>query len=507
MKLRLVFFLSFIIAAPLFLQAQQITFSEPFSNDGRNANYDILGRITGNIVVFKNERSHYAVNIFNDSMLLKEQVELDFLPGRTFNVDYVAYPGYFFLIYQYQQKGILYCMGIKMDGNGKKAGEPVELDTTKIGSLGDNKIYSAINSDDRKRIMIFKIQRRDDKANFVTKLYDNDLQLLHQTRTSIDYDTDKNSFGDFFVDNDGNFVFTNTERKNNRDNPSAFYLVRKEVNEDTFRVARVAPEKIYLDELKMKIDNVNRKYIVSSLFYKERSGNVDGVYNYIWDAAGDSTYAGVVSEFNDELKEVAKSSGSSKAAFNDFFIRNIVLKKDGSFILTAEDFSSQASGMNNWNRYDYLYGSPYFNPYDYYYYSPSYYGFYRPWNRFGNQFQATRYYYNNILVLSVSKEAVPDWSNIIHKQQTDDNDDSYLSFNIFNTGGELHFLFNDISRRERLLSDNIVTPDGIARRNPTLRTYEKGYEMMPRYAKQTGARQVVVPATYRGQICFAKIDF
>jgi len=58
-----------------------------------------------------------------------------------------------------------------------------------------------------------------------------------------------------------------------------------------------------------------------------------------------------------------------------------------------------------------------------------------------------------------------------------------------------------------LLTDNIVKPDGTTKRNPTLRTYERGYQFMPRFAKQVGARQVIVPSTYRNRICFAKIDF
>ncbi|MBL0355679.1 MAG: hypothetical protein IPP72_01785 [Chitinophagaceae bacterium] len=356
-----------------------------------------------------------------------------------------------------------------------------------------------------KKIIVFKIQRKDDRANFVTKLYDNQLQLQHQSRVSMDYDDRKHSLGDFFADNDGNFVFTNTERNSVRENASSFSIITKTPLSDTFAMRKVPLENTYLDELKMKVDNVNKRYIISSLYYKERSGNIEGMYTYVRDVNGDSIYASVFTQFSDELKEIAKSSGSSRIAFNDFFIRNIVLKKDGSFIVTAEDYSSQATGMNSWNRYDYLYGSPYFSPYDYYSYNPSYYGFYRPFSSFGNQ--GTRYYYDNILVLSFSKKGEMEWSNIIHKQQFTDDNDNYLSFYLFNTAGEIHFLYNDISKRDKLLSDNIVTPNGTARRSPTLRTYEKGYEFMPRYAKQIAARQVIIPSTYRGQICFAKVDF
>lgn len=495
----------FLFSLPFYIKAQQVFFSEPYREDSQNMNFDILGKINGNTVIFKNLRWKYAMNFFNDSMRLVKQAELDYLPGKTFNVDCIAYPDGIWLIYQYQKKGTLYCMAQKLDATGEKVNEPFELDTTHIGSMGDNKIYSTILSDDKKNIVVFKVQRKDDMANFLIKSYNNQMLLQHQSRLSIPYDDHKHSFGDFFVDNDANFVFTNTERKNSRVNANAIFLFKKALAEDSFRQSKLPFDSAYIDEVRMKVDNMNKRYIISSFYYGEKSGYIEGIYNCIWDANGDSTYASLFTEFNEELRAVAKSSGSNKSAFDDFFLKNIVLKRDGSFIITAEDQTSQTSGVNNFNRYNYLYGSPYFSPYDYYAYSPSYYGYYRPFNSFSNQ--GIRYYNDNILVLSISKTGIPEWSNIIHKQQYADDNDNYLSFTLFNTSGEIHFLYNDILKRDKLLSDNVVTAGGAVKRSPTLRTYEKGFEFMPKYAKQVGARQVIIPCTYRGQICFAKVDF
>ena len=38
-------------------------------------------------------------------------------------------------------------------------------------------------------------------------------------------------------------------------------------------------------------------------------------------------------------------------SFNDFFIRQALVKKDGGFLLTAEDYSSQTRGNNNLPRF------------------------------------------------------------------------------------------------------------------------------------------------------------
>ncbi len=45
--------------------------------------------------------------------------------------------------------------------------------------------------------------------------------------------------------------------------------------------------------------------------------------------------------------------------------------------------------------------------------------------------------------MSADKNGNTTWTNIIHKQQYGDDNDNYLSFNTFNSGGELHFLYND----------------------------------------------------------------
>ena len=109
--------------------------------------------------------------------------------------------------------------------------------------------------------------------------------------------------------------------------------------------------------------------------------------------------------------------------------------------------------------------------------------------------------------MSMDKTGKLDWTSVIHKTQFDDGEDNFLSYALMRSGGELHFLFNEIERRRQLLVEQSVTPDGKIERNPPLRSLDKGYEFMPRYAKQVSAGQMIVPCTYRNYICFAKIEF
>ncbi|MEO6731991.1 MAG: hypothetical protein ABIN01_12305 [Ferruginibacter sp.] len=501
-----ILYITYLLLLPLLTFAQRITYSEAQREDNRDINFDIIGKLKNNIIVFKNARWKYAVSVYNaDDMALKEKVDLDFIPDKAFNVDYIQYLEHFYLVYQYQRKGVVYCMGAKINFEGHLVDQPIQLDTTHVGLMGDNKIYSTINSEDKKQVMIFKIQKKNDQFNFATILFDNHLQVIHKSRLVTDYDDRNEVYSDFLLDNDGNFVFAKGVKSNSRSNLSSLYLVTKAARADTFSIKKIDLDEKFIDEVKIKIDNVNKRYLLNSFYFAERRGNIEGIFCSIWDVKGDTTYAKVFTKLDDSTRDIARAKGNLKLALNNFFIRNILLKKDGSYLIAAEDHSSQTTGNMGWNRWDYLYGSPFLSPYDYYYYNPSFGGFYRPYSRFGNQ--STRYYYDNILLLDIAKNGDVRWNKIINKEQYADDSDNYLSFSTFITESEIHFLFNIIEKRDKLLTDHTITSNGSMKRNPTIRSIDRGYEFMPKLSRQIGARQIVVPCSFRNQICFAKIDF
>jgi hypothetical protein len=111
------------------------------------------------------------------------------------------------------------------------------------------------------------------------------------------------------------------------------------------------------------------------------------------------------------------------------------------------------------------------------------------------------------VVLSFDKYGKPEWSNVITKSQFDDQSDQLISYQLMNTGGQLHLLFNKDEKRNLLLNDYSITPDGQISHNPTLKNLDKGYEFMPMYSKQVSARQMIIPCSFRNSICFAKIEY
>ena len=485
------------------LFAQKIVYSEPDKDDTRRMNFEVIGKVGGNFLIHKNMRGRHFVAAYDNDMKQLSREEHRYLPeDRIINIDFFPYADHAYMVYQYQRRNVVYCNAVKIDGQGKKIAEEMILDTTHIGFTNSNKIYSVISSEDKNQLMVFKINSRN-KSRFVitTLLFNNDLGLKKSSVFAMPME-ERNDFLDAFsLDNDGDLVFTKYSRNSNENVTKAF-LFWKPASSDTPVVSDLNLDKIFLDEPYIKVDNINKRYFLTSFYYKQKRGNIEGFYFYVWDKGTQTRAMENTVVLSEELRKEARGDANIKMAFNDYFIRNVIIKRDGGFIIGSEAYYT-SSRFNNWNRWNYL-GGPFISPMDYYTYSPLYNSWY--WrNRMGGQ--NVRHHADNVTVLSFDKSGALQWSNVIHKEQFDDETGDRISYQLMNTGGQLHFVFNLEEKRQQLLNDFTLTADGQINRNPTLKNLDRGFEFLPKFGKQVSARQMIIPCYYRNYICFAKLDY
>lgn len=506
MKSRRCLLIVLLLSAGMAGQAQKLVYSEPEKEDNRRLNFEIVGKINGNFLIYKNIRNKNSIAILDNDMKMVKSVEQNYLPDndRVINVDFFAYPDFAYMIYQFRKKNIIYCIAAKIDGNGNKIGDLVEIDTTQVNFGADNKIYSVITSEDKSKLMVFKINSKNKKLyQITTLLLDDQLNLLKKSRLAMPMEDRDDYLNEFQLDNDGDLIFTKFDRVNNENIGNAAFII-KYAQADSFTVNVLDTEKMYLDEIRIKPDNYNKRYFITSFYFKQKRGNIDGYYFYVHDKVTGKPIIEDTVSFNEELRREARGNASMRSAFNDYFIRNIITRRDGGFIISSEAYYTTSRG-GGWNRWNNLYGSPFLRSYDYYYYSP--YTYNSLWNNRWNYGQGVRYQADNITIMSFDKNGKKEWSSVITKEQFDDQSDDLLSYQIMNTGGQLHFLFNNLEKRVNLLNDFSVQPDGKITRNPTLKNLDRGYELMPKFAKQVSARQVIIPCIYRNYICFAKLEY
>lgn len=486
--------------------AQKIVFSNVISEDNRDIAFEILGKVADHYVIYKNVRWKHMLTAFDANMNLKHNARMTFIPEKTFNIDFIVYPSHFYIIYQYQKNNTIWCKAVKLSSTGQKLSEPITLDTARTGLIADKKIYNTIYSEDKSRILVYKMQRKNDKLTLVTKLYDPELKMLDSTRQVLPFNDRKDIYSDLFVDNAGNFIYAKSNRTGWHENVTGLEFLLREPGKDNYTTIPVSLQERYIDEVKIRIDNLNHQYIVNSLFSTQKAGGIKGLFTVVVNRENPLNVRSAFNIFDDSLRSRINSSGQYSTAFDNLFLRAAYVKRDGGFLLTAEDFYSQATGGNSgFRRYNNLYNSPYTSNYDYYLNSPTYNNFYRPYGNYGYQ-QNRRYYYDDILVLDIDSSLKLTWNTIIHKKQAEDDHDNFLSFTTVNAGSEIHFLFND-SKKYQIINNHSVVAGGQLKRYPTLKSYESGYDFMPKLAKQVGIKKVIIPCIYRTSIAFALIDF
>ncbi len=485
-------------------QAQRIVYSEPNRDDVRQTNFEIIGRYNSNVLVYKSLRGNHAISIYNTDMKEANRLTLDYMPDRVNNVDFIAYPTYSWMIYQYQRRSIVYCMAAKIGPDGNKIGEPIQMDTTDISYNSSSKLYSVINSEDKQRLMILKVNNKNEKRYlFKTLLFDKDLNMLRISRIAFPM-TDRNDIlTEFSLDNEGHLIFGHGDRTSNDQNIIKFELVQKPAQADTFAIKPIKLNNISLDEVKIKADNSNGRYVLTSFYYKTKRNIIEGIFHSEWNKATDTETNNMAIPLGDDIRAEARGENNLKNAFNEYYLQQIVLRKDGGFVITAENLYTTNRGSNNpFNRWNYF-SQPYFSAADYYSYGGNSWGY--PYNRWGNS--ATRYNADNVVILSFDKNGKLQWSNVIHKSQFDDEGDATISYTTVNTGDAVRFLYNDFEKRDPIMAVQTIGPDGQIIRNPTLKNLGQGYTFLPRYAKQTGQKQVIIPCLYRNFLTFSKIDF
>jgi hypothetical protein len=378
----------------------------------------------------------------------------------------------------------------------------MSLDTTHLNGGTNNRVYSVISSENKSKLMLFKINSRN-KSRFIitTMLFNQDLALQKRSRFVMPMEERDDQLDEFHVDNDGDLVFAKLTQNNN-ENITQTSLMWKGAQSDTLMSFGVPHEGKLLDKLYVKVDNNNKRYFLTSFYYAKKRGNIEGFYFFVWDKQTRQPVLQNAVTLSDQIREDAKGNATNKTAFNDYFVRNVIIKRNGGFVINTESYYTTSRG-GSWNRWNYLYGSP-FSTYDYYsVYSP-----YSNWwwrDRYGSP--TVRHHSDNITILSFDPQGKLEWSGVIHKEQFDDETDDRISYLAANTGSQIHYLFNTDERRTLLLTDYTLSPDGKLNPNTTLKNLDRGYEFMPKFGKQVSSNQLIVPCYYRNYICFAKIEF
>lgn len=497
-----------IVWLPLSLNAQKLTFAEVLADDRAEMNFEILGRQGNRYVVYKELRKKHFLTFYNTDMEVDQHIRLNELPANTRGVDFISYPDKLLMVYQYNKGNAFQCEALEISNTGTVSKEPVMLDAVKTSSSSDQ-IFSVFASEDKNSILIYKMLRSGDSLILTTRTFDAGLNLMDVGVFKFSYNKNTETFSDLALSNEGHLAMTKQTSRTRKERAAAMDLLVCLKGMDTFQVYSANLQGAYLDEVAVKTDNLNKRFIFNSLFSTEPRTLITGLYSAAVPFSTETPQLETLHPFPDSLRSRFNTGGSSQKAFEDLMLKQVVVKKDGGWLITAEENLTIRTGRR-YDRYDYMFSDPYRYDYYNYMYNPAfsrpffrgYPGFYDPSLR--NEFE---YQSNNILMISFNPQLKATWDAVIPKRQNEFNTNQSVSFGVMNSGGMFHFLYGLRDRNSLSIGHTAVTPNGEINRFAPVESRQRNYEFMPRYAKQVTYSGVIVPYHYNTRVGFALLEF
>lgn len=482
--------------------AQKITFSPPTSHDNSSIHFEVIGKQGQGYWIYKNkQRSHFLCR-YNKKMELTEEKELYMLPEKTIDIDLYATKNGVMLVCQYKQQQQIFCQFIRLDTAGLLVQKPLLIDSVTSGASNNSRIYSSVCSDDKKKLLIYKRHIRSGVLYFSAFTITAEGELVDKYSIEEPFNRHQLYAGNCVLSNSGDWGYLLEQRKNDEDDIYEMTFKFKALNDSIVQSVSLPLEGNWVSQPMLKPDNLNNRWLINAFYRTERRGKASGLYTAIINR--ELLKKEGYNPFLQIINNTDNSFAYSNIYFDNLTPAQVMVKKNGGFLLIAEDNYSETYTNQQWNR-NYYYNNPNYFSNDYFYNTSPYYG-YRPFNNYSN-FSTTRYHSGDILFLSIDSTTHLEWNNIVNKKQSDNDNENFLSYGWLNAGKEIHLFFLANQNQKDIVNHQAVSAGGLLSRYPSSRSEGAECQFMPRFSKQTGNGEMIMPYIYQNKLGFALIDF
>jgi hypothetical protein len=486
-------------------------FSQPVETN--TASLFIVGKLGGNVLVYNAdprsaEKEKHELYLYDNDMNLVKKTILP-LPPRVFGISFLLYQDFAYVFYQQQSGRTVSLMAAKIDKDGNTAGAPIELDNTpKLDFWAQNKIYTIVASENKKYITAFKVNNAEGfNTTVTTVLFDDGLKLLHKSVLSAPIIDGVEFFSEFQTDNEGNFVFMRNCELDEISEVAAHtgFVVKKAMNDSVYFL-EILPADVDANDIRIKIDNLNHRYIGYALYTSNKQRNIDGLYCFVIDQQTKQPLYTRKTIFEKEIRQQLDQAGGLKTAFNSCYLQSLHLRVDGGFVIDAGSYYTTNNSITRWRTF--------FNgteklPCGYLVYNPYVYNVadtrsnFPLYNSTGPVIGVGK-----IVALSFDSTANPEWIKTMHASQKADY--TTVGYTAQRMNNQLYYIYNETVRNTIFLATQVVSPAGDIRDllfKDLEKTIENNMEFLTRMSQQVSNKEIIIPCRKGRYICFAKIEF
>lgn len=463
--------------------AQKVTYSKYDKFDYRTGEFSVVGKVGPKLYVYRGSSEGYYLDAYDNNMHRTATVVLDFLPKRSFGNKFIPYTDRIIVLYQVTESNRVIQFAAVLDEAGRLLKKPMEIDQVKASFLGGRSgLYGYAVSQNKQRLAIYGAGTKNADLNAKVIMLDTGLNKLFVKEGSFTADNDI-SFGEGVVNEHGEFFLPAYTPYGSRQYADRIWLLAMNENSTNFTPAEVPMGELFAAGTYMEINNTGDKIYVGGFYTDRKNGYFEGIIYTYYDVAEKTFKEFKTISFSDRMRS-ATGDRNKKRAFNDYQVRQLIVRNDGGFVMIAEDFF-----ITTRNSYNQGFG---------------YYSWYYP----TMSASVREYNYGDIFAVSCKANGEPEWTEFIRKSQYSQEDGGlFSSYALINTGGSLGFLFNDFNMSRSKIQLASLDADGKAVISSVTGFKTDEPDWLPKSGKQVSAKEFIVPCLKRNQICFAKVVF
>jgi hypothetical protein len=463
--------------------AQSIQYTPYDKFDSKAGDFSVVGRVGDRIYTYRASSDGYFLDAWNDSMTKTATIILDFFPEHIYDTKFITYTDRIIVLFQGNERGHITQYAASLDGMGRLQGKIVTIDDAKTSIWGTSGTYfSNVISEDKHFITVYATSLRGSSLNLRTVQLNDSLRILK--RAESEYKGEGTlTLLPALIDNNGRFFLPVTTNSGTKDYVDGAWLLG--LQDRRLRAYPLSLGEEYGTGLYFNVDNTTNSIYLGGFYSSKKAGDLDGILfaQFPIDSAHGIQTRRI--SFDERLQQQVAARNARKA-FNDFKTRQLIIRKDGGFVLIAEDYSMNIRSNN-------------VAPYGYYsaYYSP-----------FVGAQNLREFRYGDIVALSYNAEGQREWTSVIRKEQYSQEDAGmFSSYALINSGGSLGFLYNNYDAQRSRILLAVMDETGQLGTHTLDAGSSDDPDWLPRAGKQVSAHELVIPALRRRQICFVKIVF
>lgn len=464
--------------------SQELFFSQEEGFNYRSEVFEVVGKCDDRIYAYRTSKEGEYLDAFNDSMKKTATIHLDFIPTNNLSTKIIAIGNRIMVLYQVIEKNKAFAYGAILDSKGLLISKAQVLDSAMISWYErKNGIFFYLkHSSDKSKVLIYRINNQTD---FVSKLYDTQWQLLEEHESDLYFDKTEGVLKDVVVHQDGTTFLLLSDDKGRRNIATGAALITLPVNGSAYKQTIIPLGFKHFSGLRIKTDQSNKFVYFSALYTDKRGGIVQGIISGKFHP--EQLYSNSTIHLHpfDPTMRSTISNKSRRKTFNDYELKDIIIREDGGYLVLAEhhyvstrNFHGQTMGF-------------YSKSYDMHYNS-----------------NLREYFYGDILVVSYDANGSKEWHNFIRKEQTTQEDGGLFSaFSYLNTGNNLVFIFNNFSFGKATVTLVAIDDKGELQMKRLPTAGMPAVDWIPRASLQIEAMEIITPYYKRNKLGFVKLSF